>query len=111
MNQQTTEEKKKEAIEFLIREIGADFNSAKELLILSRSIEYAGIEKWISHPLSREEEALKKIFIIRATSYFRRKCLHPFNDIEKIKYIENHEHIECDALRSIYTPFIKTRLQ
>lgn len=107
MNPETEDKILEEAMEFLSREIGININDPKELILLRRAIDYAGTEKWTTNPLGKEQEAFRKMFTIRATSYFKRKQLHPFDDIEKIKDIENHEHRECLLLKVKYIPFLK----
>ena len=102
------EEKTKQAFAFLAIELGIDISSARECFLLSRAIMYADAYNYYDQPTTNEENATKQIFLIRATSYFRRKALNPFenDNLKIINSIRNHEEYSVLNLKMRHqTPF------
>ena len=92
----------KEAVSILSIYIPVDVNDPKELMLLHRAIQYADIHNYCDKPKDIYEGINKEVFFVKATCYFKRKKLNPFNkeDIARIKEIQGYEYFNVSSLKA-----------
>ena len=90
------------AMKYLAIEAGANPFDPMELLLLARSIEYAGLHLWKENPGTLEEKMNKEVFTVKAYHYFKRKHVNAIEDFELIKQIQDREYYEVAIIKARY---------
>jgi len=87
------------AFEYLRVLLGV-FEGERKLHLIMRAIQYANPMEYFHGPKSIEEQIRREIFLVRATSYWRRKMLK-FNidNYEQINNIRKYEQYEVTMLQ------------